>query len=164
MRIPRKSELIGLAVLCVTIQVMLVAQAAEKKTLVGVWEVKISAGGVPPPPLLSIAIFDGDGSFTTTSNTKFSLAPPNQGLADARGPGYGRWAQTNGKEFKLTFYAVLLRGGEVNGYLRVHSTMILSDSGNEFTARECQVDFLDANWKVLDSDNDEVKGTRLETP
>ena len=52
----------------------------------------------------------------------------------------------------------------MNGYLRVHSTMILSDSGNEFTARECQVDFLDANWKVLDNDNDEVKATRLETP
>ena len=34
--------------------------------------------------------------------------------------------------------------------------MILSDSGNEFAARECQVDFLDANWKVLDSDNDEL--------
>jgi hypothetical protein len=52
----------------------------------------------------------------------------------------------------------------VNGYLRVRSTMILSDSGNEFTTRECQVEFLDTNWKVVDSDNDEVKGTRLETP
>ena len=164
MRITRKKGLIGLAVLCVTIPVTLVAQAAEKKTLVGVWEVKISAGGVQPPPLLSIGIFDGDGSFTTTGNTKLSLAPPNQGLADARGPGYGRWAQTSDREFKLTFYAVLLKGGDVNGYLRVHSTMILADSGNEFTARECQVDFLDTNWKVLDSDNDEVKGTRLETP
>ncbi len=123
----------------------------------GVWEVKISAGGVPPSPLLSIAIFDGDGSFTTTGNTKFSLAPPNEGLADARGPGYGRWAQSSDKEFKLTFYAVLLKGGEV-------SIMILSDSENEFTARECQADFLDANWKVLDSDKDEVKGKRLETP
>ena len=130
----------------------------------GVWEVKISAGGVPPSPLLSIAIFDGDGSFTTTGNTKFSLAPPNEGLADARGPGYGRWAQSSDKEFKLTFYAVLLKGGEVSGYLRVRSIMILSDSENEFTARECQADFLDANWKVLDSDKDEVKGKRLETP
>jgi hypothetical protein len=160
MSITRKKGLIGLAVLCVTIPVMLVAQAAEKKTLVGVWEVKISAGGVQPPPLLSIASFGGDGSFTTTGNTKFP-----QGLgSDERGPGYGRWAQTGVREFKLTFYAVLLKEGEVNGYMRVHSTMILSDSGNEFTARECQVDFLDTNWKVLDSDNDEVKGTRLETP
>ncbi len=136
----------------------------EKDVSGSVWEVKISAGGVPPPPLLSIAIFDGDGSFTTTGSTKFSLASPNQGLADGRGPGYGRWAQTSDKEFKLTFYAVLLKEGDVNGYLRVDSTMILSDSGNEFTARECQVDFLDTNWKMLDSDKDEVKGTRLETP
>lgn len=126
----------------------------------GVWEVKIAAGGVPPPPLLSIAIFSGDGSFTTTGKTKISWA----GLAYQRGPGYDRWAQTGDKEFKLTFYAVLLKEGEVNGYLRVRSTMILSGSGNEFTSHECQVEFLDTDWKVVDSDNDEVKGTRLETP
>jgi hypothetical protein len=41
----RKNRLIGLAFLCVTIPLMLVSQPAEKKTLVGVWEVKISAGG-----------------------------------------------------------------------------------------------------------------------
>jgi len=156
----RKNGLIGLAFLCVTIPIMLVAQPAEKNALVGVWEVKISAGGVPPPPLLSIASFGGDGSFTTVGDTKFP-----QGLgSDERGPGYGGRAQTSDQEFKLTFYAVLLKGGEVNGYLRVHSTMILSDSGNEFTTRECQVEFLDTNWKVVDSGNDEVKGTRLETP
>ena len=156
--------LIGLAVLCVTIPLMLVAQPVEKKTLMGVWEVKISAGGVPPPPLASIAIFGGDGSFITAGNTKFLLAPPNQDLADKRGPGYGRWAQTGDREFKLTFYAVLLKEGEVNGYLRVHSAVKLSESGNEFTADKCQVDFLDVNWEVLDGDIDEVKGTRLETP
>ena len=163
-RMTRKNGLTGLAFLCMTIPLMLVAQSAEKKTLVGVWEVKISAGGVPPPPLLSIASFGGDGSFITTGNTKFSLAPPNQGLADERGPGYGRWAQTGDREFKLTFYAVLLKGGEVNGYLQVHSTVILSESGNEFTTRDCKVDFMDADRKVVDSDDDQVKGTRLETP
>jgi len=156
----RKNGLIGLAFLCVTIPIMLLAQPAEKKALVGVWEVKISAGGGPPQPLLSIASFGGDGSFTTTGNTKFP-----QGLgSDERGPGYGRWAQTGDREFKLTFYAVLLKDGEVNGYLRVRSTMILSGSGNEFTGHECQVEFLDTDWKVVDSENDEVKGTRLETP
>ena len=164
MIINRKRGLIELAVFCLTMQLMLVAQAAEKKTLVGVWEVKISAGGTAPSALLSIAIFEGDGSFITTGNTTFSLAPPNEGLADTRGPGYGRWAQTSDTEFKLTFYAVLLKGGEVSGYLRVRSTLILSDSGNEFTSRKCQVEFLDTNWKVLDSDKDEVSGTRLETP
>ena len=35
----RKKGLIGLAFLCVTIPLVLVAQLAEKKTLVGVWEV-----------------------------------------------------------------------------------------------------------------------------
>ena len=77
-----------------------------------------------------------DGSFTTAGNTKF---PPGLG-SDERGPGYGRWAQTGDSEFKLTFYAVLLKEGEVNGYMRVHSTMILPGPGNEFTARECQVE------------------------
>ena len=155
-----KNGFIGLAVLCTTIPGLLVAAPVEKNTLVGVWEVKISAGGVPPPPLLSIAIFGGDGSFTTNGNTKLSLA----GLADQRGPGYGRWAQTSDREFKLTFYAVLWKEGEVNGYMRVRSSMILSESGDEFKARECQVEFLDANWKVVDSDNDEVEGRKLETP
>jgi hypothetical protein len=149
--------------LFVTFPTILVAQSSEKKTLAGVWEVKISAGGVQSP-LLSVAIFGGDGSFTTTGNTKFSLAPPNQDLGDERGPGYGRWAQTGDREFKLTFYVVLLKGGEVNGYMRVRSIISLSESGNEFTTRECVAQFLDANWKVLDSDQDLVKGTRLETP
>ncbi len=162
--ITRKNGFIGLALLCVTIPLMLTAQPIEKKNLVGMWEVKISAGGVPPPPLLSIASFGGDGSFTTTGNTKFSLGPPNQDLADERGPGFGRWAQTGDREFKLTFYAVLLKEGEVNGYLQVHSTLILSESGTEFTARDCKVDFMDAARKVLDSDNDQAQGTRLETP
>jgi hypothetical protein len=56
-----------------------------------------------------------------------------------------------------------LKNGEVNGYLQVQSTLTLSESGNEFTTSDCKVDFMDADRKVLDSDNDQVKGTRLET-
>jgi hypothetical protein len=163
----KKTRLIGLAFLCVTIPLMVVAQAAqpgEKKTLMGVWEVEISAGGVPPPPLRSIAMFGADGSFTTTGNTKISLASPNQDLADERGPGYGRWAQTGDREFKLTFYAVLSKDGQVTGYMQVRSSLILSESGNEFTTRDCEVDFMGVDRKVLDRDTDQVKGTRLETP
>jgi len=160
----RKTGLIWLVVLCITTSVVSAANAAEKKTVAGVWEVKVSAGGGSPTPLLSIAIFGGDGSFTTSANPKISLAAPHQDLADERGPGYGRWAQTGENEFKLTFYSVLLKDAEVTGYLRVRSTMILSDTGQDFASRECQVDFLDTNWKVLDSDNDDVRGTRLETP
>jgi hypothetical protein len=39
-----KIGLVRLAVFCVTIPVTMVAQPPEIKTLVGVWEVKISAG------------------------------------------------------------------------------------------------------------------------
>ena len=157
-----KKAVIAVAVLCAAIPGVLAAQAPQK-TLTGVWEVKVSAGGLASP-LRSIGTFGGDGSFATSGNSKFSLAPPNQGLGDERGPGYGRWAQTGDKEFKLTFYAVLLKQGEVNGYMRVRTTIGLSDSGNEFTTSECVLQFLDANWKVLDSDQDEATGTRLETP
>src|SRR5260221_11968025 len=126
----RKNGLIGLAFLCVTIPIMLLAQPAEKKTLVGVWEVKISAGSGPPQPLLSIASFGGDGSFTTAGNTKFP-----QGLgSDERGPGYGRWAPTGDREFKLTVYAVLLKDGEVNGYMAGQNTLVLSQSRDEVSS------------------------------
>jgi hypothetical protein len=159
-----KNRLIGLAVLCAAIPVTLLAQSSEKKTLVGVWDVKISAGGVALPPLLNLAIFGGDGSFTTALSTKLPPVPPFPGFADERSPGYGRWVQTGDREFKLTFYSILWKEGVVNGYQRVRSTMTLSDSGNEFTADKVQVDFLDTNWKVISSDIDEVTGTRLETP
>jgi hypothetical protein len=155
--------LIAAAFLLVAFSAIGLAQSSEKKTLAGVWEVKISAGGVQSP-LLSLALFGGDGSLTTSGNAKFSLAPPNQALGDERGPGYGRWAKTGDREFKLTFYVALLKEGEVSGYMRVRSTMSVSESDNEFTSSECVAEFLDTNWKVLDSDHDEVKGTRLETP
>ena len=118
---------------------------------------------IPALPLLSIAIFGADGSFATKVSAKFPPVPPFQGFVDEVGPGYGRWVQTTDKEFKLTFYAVLLKDGVANGYQRVHSTMILSESGNEFTAHEGHVDFLDVNWNVVFSSTDEVTGKRLET-
>jgi hypothetical protein len=125
-----------------------------------VWEVKIEAGGVAPPPLLSLAIFGGEGSFNTTGNCKIDVA----GLPDERGPGYGRWAQAANREFKLTFYAVLLKQGKVNGYMRVRSTMTLSQSGTDFSSKEYHVEFLDKDWNLRDSDDDQVTGKKLETP
>jgi hypothetical protein len=151
---------IWFVLLFLTTPVTMVAQSTGGKALTGVWEVKIEAGGVAPPALLSLAIFGGDGSFTTTGNSKIDVA----GLADQRGPGFGRWAQAGNREFKLTFYAVLLKEGEVNGYMRVRSTLTLSEPGNEFTSRECHVEFLDKNWDVRDSDDDQVTGKKLDTP
>jgi hypothetical protein len=92
----RKTGLIGLLVLCITVSVVLVAQAAEKKTLVGVWEVTVSAGG-RAAPLVSIAIFSGDGSFTTTSNAKLALESTKQDRSDERVPRI-RPLDANGRE------------------------------------------------------------------
>src|SRR5260221_9972624 len=109
---------------------MVVGQEAAKNTLVGEWEVKISAGGGPPQPLLSIASFGGDGSFTTTGNTKFP-----QGLgSDQRGPGYGGLGQTGRREVKPAFYAVLLKGGGVKGYMAGQNTLVLSQSRDEVSS------------------------------
>ena len=72
---PIDAAMIWLVALCIAIPAMGVAQSADKKTLVGVWEVKISPKDAPAP-LLSIAIFGGDGSFTTSVYAKFPPVPP----------------------------------------------------------------------------------------
>jgi hypothetical protein len=50
-----------------------------------------------------------------------------------------------------------------NGYQRVQETLVLSESGDEYTG-QAQEDFLDANWNVVFSTTGDIKGTRLETP
>ncbi len=100
---PIKKGLIGLAVLCVSIPVMLVAQTAPEKDVGGgVGSEDIRRGRATIASAEHCELWR-DGSFTTAGNTKF---PPSLG-SDERGPGYGRWAQTGDREFKLTFYAVL---------------------------------------------------------
>jgi hypothetical protein len=159
-----KNRFIGLQAVCMLMPMVLVAQPAEKKQLVGVWEVKVSLGGPSQSPLLSLAIFGGDGSFTTAVGYK-SLPPiaAVQDVATEIGPGYGRWAAGGDREFRLTFYCVMWKAGFVNGFQRVQDTLVLSESGDEYTGH-AQVDFLDANWNVLFSTTSDVKGTRLETP
>ena len=55
------------------------------------------------------------------------------------------------------------RQGLANGFQRVQETLVLSESGDEYTGH-AQVDFLDENWNVVFSTISDVKGTRLETP
>jgi hypothetical protein len=86
-----------------------------------------------------------------------------QEVANELGPGYGRWAAKGDREFRLTFYSVMWKEGLANAYQRVQETLVLSESGDEYTGH-AQVDFLDANWNVLFSTASDVKGTRLETP
>ena len=143
-----------------------IAQPAEKNQLVGVWEVKVSPAGQSQSPQLSIAMYGTDGNFTTGTVGGCKAVPPVpaiQDVANERGFGYGRWAATSDKEFRLTFYSVMLKAGLVNGYQRVQETLVFSDSGDEYTAH-ADVDFLDANWNVVFSTPSDVMGRRLETP
>jgi len=140
-----KKRFIGLAAVYMLIPAMLLAQPAGKKRLVGVWEVKVSPVGRSQSPLLSLAMFGGDGSFTTGVGYKALPAiSALQEVATELGPGYGRWAATGDREFRLTFYAVMRKAGEGAGFQRVQDTLVLSESGDEYTGH-AQVDFLDAD-------------------
>jgi hypothetical protein len=142
---------------------MLLAQPTGKKQLVGIWEVKVLPVGQSQSPLLSLAIFGGDGSFTT--GVGYKALPAISALQDVGtefGPGYGRWAAMGDREFRLTFYAVMRKAGEGAGF-QVQDTLVLSESGDDYTGH-AQVDFLDADWNVVFSTISEEKGTRLETP
>jgi len=140
----------------------LMAQPAEKKQLVGVWEVKVSPVGQSPE--LSLAMYGDDGSVTTGG--RYKALPPGsavQDVADELGPGYGRWAATSDREFRLTFYSVMWKAGLVTGYQRVQDTLVWSEAGDQYTGH-AQVDYLDASGKTVLNTSSEVKGTRLETP
>jgi len=146
------------------IPAMLLAQPTGKKQLVGVWAVKETPVEQSQSPLLSLAMFGGDGSFSTGVGSKvLPPIPVVQDVATELGPGYGRWAATGDREFRLTFYAVMRKAGLVNGFQRVQNTLAVSESGDEYSGH-AQVDFLDADWNVVFSTTRDVKGTRLETP
>jgi hypothetical protein len=159
-----KKRFIGLAAVYMLVPVILLAQPAGKKQLVGVWAVKEAPVGLSQSPLLSLAMYGSDGSFTTAGG--YQVLPPIpavQEVADELGPGYGRWAATDDRAVRLTFYSILWKEGLGNGYQRVQDTLVLSESGDEYTGH-AQVDFLDANWNVVFSTTSDIKGTRLETP
>ena len=159
-----KKRFIGLAAVYILIPAVLLAQPAGKKQLVGVWEVKEAPVEQSQSPLLSLAMFGGDGSFTTGVGYKALPAiPVVQDIATELDPGYGRWAATGDREFFLTFYAMMRKAGAGTGFQRVQDTLVLSESGDEYTGH-AQVDFLDADWNVVFSTTSEVKGTRLKTP
>ena len=134
------------------------------RPLVGVWEVRELPIGQLQPPMLSVAMYAGDGSFNATGGYKaLPSVPAVQDLATEIGLGYGQWAATGDKEFRLTCYSILWKEGLVTGFRRVQDTLVLMESGDEYTGR-AQVDFLDANWNVVFGTTTDVKGTRLETP
>src|SRR6516225_3544168 len=109
-------------------------------------------------------MYAGDGSFNATVGYKaLPSIPAVQDIATEIGLGYGQWAATGDREFRLTYYCVLWKAGLVNGFQRVQDTLVMTESGDDYRGR-AQVDFLDANWNVVFSTTSDVKGTRLETP
>jgi hypothetical protein len=159
-----KKRFIGFAAAYMLIPAVLLAQPAGKNQLVGVWEVKESPYEQSQSPRLSLAMFGGDGSFTTGVGYKtLPPIPVVQDVATELGPGYGRWAATGDREFRLTFYAVMRKAGVGTALQRVQETLVLSESGDEYTG-QAQADFLDTDWNVLFSTTGKVKGTRLKTP
>jgi hypothetical protein len=159
-----KNKSIIAAAICVLIPALLNAQPSERKQLAGLWEVKVVPFGHLELPLLSLALFNSDGSFTTSVGYKAlpSIRTVNE-IGSELGAGYGHWVVTSNREFRLTFYSVLWKAGIVNGYQRVQDTLVLSDKGDEFIGH-ARVDFLDAGWNVVFSTTSDAKGIRLETP
>jgi len=71
--------------------------------------------------------------------------------------------RTGDREFQLTFYTLLWKAGQVNGFERVQRTDVLAESGDEYVGH-ARMDFFDANWNVVFTTTAESDGTRLETP
>jgi hypothetical protein len=157
-----KNRLISLAAVCAFIPTMLVAQSVEKNELVGVWAVKVTPRNAPGT-LLAIDLFGADGSFTHNDDEALPPIPAIQAIGTKRSAAYGRWKRTGDREFKLTFYIEIWKEGVVNGFIRVQRTLTLSESGDEFSG-PAKADFCDANWNVVLSLANDVKGKRLETP
>jgi len=112
-----------------------------------VWEVKVSPIGQSQSPLLSLAMYSSDGQLQHDWWLQGpSIYSRGSGGSDAIGLGYGRWAVTGDREFRLTYYSYCGRRpgkripaspGHVGlGRIRrrVHGTR--------------QLEFLDANWNV----------------
>ena len=160
----RLKFLATLVTVALVIPAELFGEPVENKDLTGVWEAKISPTGVPPPPLRALSMFCKDGIFVGTLNRRVPPLPAIQAVAADMGPAYGRWAKTGDREFQLTFYAAMWnKEGVISGFHRIQSTIVLAESGEEYTAHT-QADFFDANWKTLLTNTGEVKGTRLQTP
>jgi hypothetical protein len=72
-----KKTLIALAAVSLVIPAVLFAEPVEKNDLAGVWEVRISPTGAPPPPMRALAMFGKDGSFVGTHDRSVPPVPEN---------------------------------------------------------------------------------------
>jgi hypothetical protein len=131
-----RKRFIGLAAVYMLIPAMLLGQPAGKKELVGVWAAKEAPVEQSQSPLLSLAMFGGEGSFTNGRWIQgASTCSRGSGLGDRDRPRVWPMGRHGGKEFQLTYYSVLWKEGLVNGFQRVQGTLALTESGDEYTGR-----------------------------
>ena len=136
------------------------AQPAEIK---GVWETKLLLPGLSAQPLLGLFFVGEDGSYTQSVGAEAPAVPAMRAVANEIGPSFGRIMKTGDREFRLTFYILMFKAGQVTGFQRIQKNSNLSESGDEYIGH-ARMDFLDANWNVVFSTTSETKGTRLEAP
>ena len=87
------------------------------------------------PPFLGLILSREDGSWSEDRGRQVTGdTPATKGVADeVSTPSYGRLVKTGDREYRLTFYYVLLKAGLVNGFARIQSNEVCPESGDEFT-------------------------------
>jgi hypothetical protein len=137
-----------------------VAPPSERK---GVWKWEASLPGFSAKPMLGLNFVGEDGNSTSSGASTAPPVPAVQAIANEIGPSFGQFVRTGDREFRLTTYAILLKAGQVNGFQRLQSRQLLSESGDEYIS-QATMEVLDTKWNIVFSTTSETKGTRLETP
>lgn len=119
--------------------------------LSGTWEVTVNRG--PLPPLTSLQVFTGDGSF---------IEHANDGSAN-RSAAYGAWVRLEGRLYSVTsvFFRFNPQTGAYLGTHKIRRTLRLSEDGQSFTA-VARGFILDADGNVIAPTSATAAGTRME--
>ena len=156
-----KKRILEFVALCSAIPTLLIAQTAPK-TIAGVWVSKIVAKDASIT-LIAISLYSPDGSFVDNGILKIPPTPDIPAIGTQMGAGIGQWVRTGDKEYHMTFYSVLSKEGVATGFYHAEATLILSDSGDEYTG-ESKSEFLDLNWKAVGGREGNITAKRLKTP
>jgi hypothetical protein len=160
-----KKRILEFVALCSAIPTLLIAQTAPK-TIAGVWVNKVVAKDVvakdAPITLIAISLYSPDGSFVNHGIEKIPPMPEIPVVGTEMGPGIGQWVRTGDKESHMTFYAVLSKDGVAAGFYHDEATLILSDSGDEYTG-ESKAEFLDLKWKAVGGREANITAKRLKS-
>ena len=100
-----KIRLLKFAALGMLVPAMLLAEPVQKKTIVGVWEVKTVMAGQSQAPLLSLAMYGSDGSFNTAGGYQALptvAAVQELGLSSAQGTADGPLRATGASNSRST--------------------------------------------------------------